>query len=41
LGRGAFTHLQNDHPITTITETLCAIERRAERAIVQELRLMT
>ncbi len=27
--------------MTTITETLCAIERRAERAIVQELRLMT
>jgi len=27
--------------MTTINETLCAIERRAERAIVQELRLMT
>lgn len=27
--------------MTTITETLCAIERRAERAIVQELHLMT
>lgn len=27
--------------MTTITETLCAIERRAERAIVLELRLMT
>nr|WP_312379207.1 hypothetical protein [Delftia acidovorans] len=26
--------------MTSITETLCAIERRAERAIVQELRLM-
>ena len=26
--------------MTPITETLCAIERRAERAIVQELRLM-
>ena len=26
--------------MTAITETLCAIERRAERAIVQELRLM-
>ena len=25
----------------SITETLCAIERRAERAIVQELRLVT
>lgn len=27
--------------MTSITDTLCAIERRAERAIVQELRLMT
>lgn len=27
--------------MTTVAETLCAIERRAERAIVQELRLMT
>lgn len=27
--------------MTTVTETLCAIERRAERAVVQELRLMT
>ena len=27
--------------MTPITETLCAIERRAERAIVQELRLVT
>lgn len=27
--------------MTTITDTLCAIERRADRAIVQELRLMT
>ena len=26
--------------MTSITDTLCAIERRAERAIVQELRLM-
>jgi len=27
--------------MTHITDTLCAIERRAERAVVQELRLMT
>ncbi|MCU7369988.1 hypothetical protein PEC18_03670 [Paucibacter sp. O1-1] len=27
--------------MTTITDTLCAIERRADRAVVQELRLMT
>lgn len=27
--------------MTTAAETLCAIEERAERAIVQELRLMT
>ncbi|CAM3996084.1 hypothetical protein [Paracidovorax anthurii] len=27
--------------MTTITETLCAIELRADRAVVQELRLMT
>ena len=27
--------------MTSVTETLCAIERRAERAVVQELRLMT
>lgn len=27
--------------MTSMTDTLCAIERRAERAIVQELRLMT
>ncbi len=27
--------------MTSITDTLCAIERRADRAIVQELRLMT
>jgi hypothetical protein len=27
--------------MTSVTETLCAIERRAERAVVHELRLMT
>ena len=27
--------------MTAITDTLCAIERHAEHAIVQELRLMT
>jgi antitoxin (DNA-binding transcriptional repressor) of toxin-antitoxin stability system len=33
--------IQKDHSMTFVTETLHAIERRAERAVVQELRLMT